>query len=51
MERLVSCTYYYLFYHLEEIGLLSPLNKNDLFCLHYDYLNVINHHLEELVNA
>ena len=47
----VSCTYYYLFYHLEEIGLLSPFNRNDLFCLHYNYLNVINHHLEELVNA
>ena len=47
----VSCTYYYLFYHLENIGLLNPLNENDLFCLHYVYMNVINHHLEEWVNA
>lgn len=42
----VSCTYYYLFYHLEQIGLLMRIT----FCLHYVYMNVINHHLEEWVN-
>jgi hypothetical protein len=43
----VSCTYYYLFNHLESEGLLNPLNEEDLFSLHYVYLNIINHHLEQ----
>lgn len=47
----VTCTYYYLFYHLENVGLLDPLNENDLFCLHYVYLNVINHHIQEWVDS
>lgn len=39
----VSCTYmyYYLFNHLESQGLLNPLNEDDLFSLHYVYLNII----------
>ena len=47
----VTCTYYYLFHHLEDIGMLNHLNENDVFCLHYVYMNVINHHIEEWVNA
>lgn len=43
----VSCTYYYLFNHLEQEGLLDPLHEVDLFCLHYVYLNIINYHLEQ----
>ena len=43
----VTCTYYYLFNHLECEGLLDALNEDDLFSLHCVYLNVINHHLEE----
>ncbi len=47
----VLCTYYYLFHHLEDSGILNPLIENDLFCLHYVYMNVINHHIEEWVNT
>lgn len=38
--------FYYLFYSLEERGLLSPSNEIDLFCLHYVFLPKINNHLE-----
>lgn len=47
----VSSTYYYLFNHMEDIGILNPLNEKDLFSLHYVYMNVINHHLQEWVLA
>ena len=43
----VSSTYYHLFWHLEQIGLLDPLDDIHLFCLHYVYVPVINHHLEQ----
>lgn len=42
----VTCTYHNLFSHLEEIGLLDPLNENHLFCIHYVYIPIINNHLE-----
>ena len=35
----------------EDIGMLNRLNENDGFCLHNVYKNVINHHIEEWVNA
>ncbi len=38
----VTKLYYELFYHLEECGLLDPLNDMHLFCLHYVYLPRIN---------
>jgi hypothetical protein len=47
----VTCTYYYLFHHLEDIRMLNPLDEIDLFVLHYVYLNVINHHIVEWVSA
>lgn len=47
----VTCTYYYLFRHLENSGLLNPLNEADLFSLHYVFSNVINHHLQEFASA
>ena len=31
----VSCTYYYLFNHLEDSGLLDILDEKDIFSLHY----------------
>ena len=40
----VTCTCYYLFHHLEDIGMLNYLSENDLFCSHYVDTNVINHH-------
>ena len=30
--------YYRLFYHLEELGLLDPLDEKHLFSLHYTFL-------------
>ncbi len=47
----VICTYYYLFNHLESDGLLDPLNETDLFSLHYVYLNIINHQLEQWADS
>lgn len=38
----VTKLYYRLFYHLEECGLLDPLNDLHLFCLHYVYQPRIN---------
>ena len=43
----VTCTYYHLFNHLESSNFLDPLNESDLFSLHYVYLNLINHHLQQ----
>ena len=37
--------FYNLFYHLEETGLLDPLDPVHLFCLHYVYLPLINQSL------
>ena len=39
-DMFTSCTsvFYYLFYTLEERGLLSPSNEIDLFCLHCVFL-------------
>ena len=47
----VSCTYYYMFYHLEDIGLLNPLVEEDLFSLHYVFLNIINQHLSRWMHS
>jgi uncharacterized protein (DUF3820 family) len=47
----VTCTYYFLFYHLEDIGVLNSLSEADLFCLHYVYIPVINHHLQEWMHC
>ena len=38
--------FYYLFYSLEDNGLLCPTDEIDLFSLHYVYLPRINAHLE-----
>lgn len=47
----VTSTYYYLFNHMEDIGILDPLDEKDLFSLHYVYMNIINNHLKEWVLA
>ena len=47
----VTCTYYHLFNHLEYEGLLDPLNEDDLFSLHYVYINIINNHLDQWVES
>ena len=42
--------FYRLFYHLEQTGILDPLNLH-LFVLHYVYVPVINRALNDYVNA
>lgn len=42
MHRCVIKTYYRLFYHLENIGLLDPIHEVHLFALHYIYTPRIN---------
>ena len=34
--------YYRLFYHMEQLGILDPMNEHHLFSLHYIYVPVIN---------
>ena len=48
-----GCTsvFYYLFYNLEEKGLLSPNNEIDLFSLHYVFMPRINNHLKVFSQA
>ena len=42
----VICTYYSLFYQLEDMSLLDPSNSIDLLCLHLVFIPQINYHLE-----
>ncbi|XP_068724965.1 uncharacterized protein [Montipora capricornis] len=42
----VLCLYQTLFYHLEEHGVLDPLNEVDLLALHTVFLPRINRHLD-----
>lgn len=52
-DMFTGCTsiFYYLFYNLEESGLLSPSDEIDLFSLHYAFLPRINNHLEIFCQA
>lgn len=34
--------YYRLFYHMEQLGILDPMNEHHLFSLHYIYVPAIN---------
>ena len=47
MHRCVTKLYYRLFYHLENAGVLDPVNEIHLFALHYIYLPRINVSLSE----
>ena len=48
-ELLSGCvaSFYYHFYALEDAGLLNPHNDLDIFTLHYVYLPLLNHQLEQ----
>ena len=46
LHRCVTQLFYRLFYHLEHLGLLDPLNEAHLYALQYVYLPRINHALE-----
>ena len=40
-----------LFFYMESISILDPVNELHLFCLHYVYLPRINNHLAQWVDA
>lgn len=40
-----------LFSYMESINILDPIDETHLYCLHYVYLQRINSHLSEWVNA
>jgi len=50
-HRCSTCVYYQLFNHLEEEGLLNPLEEDQLFALHYVYIPKINNSLATFRNA
>ena len=41
-------SFYYHFYELEQTDLLDPNSDKDIFALHYIYLPLLNHKLEQL---
>ena len=47
MHRCVTSLYYRLFYHLEHLGLLDPLNELHIYALHYVYVPRINKSLKQ----
>ena len=49
--RCVIGHYYELFYSLEEQQLLNPLNKTDMYCLHYIFIPRINKHLHDFIES
>ncbi len=51
VHRCVTQLYYRLFYHLEDRGLLDPLNDIHLYALHYVYLPRINDTLKGFVGG
>ena len=36
---------------MEDMGILIPINESDLWCLHFCFLDLINHKLNEWVAA
>lgn len=51
LHQSVTKLYYRLFYHLEDLRYLDPLNELHLFALHYVYLPRINRSIELFANA
>ena len=51
VHRCATQLYYRLFYHLEDRGLLDPLNDIHIFALHYVYLPRINETLRGFVEG
>ena len=49
MHSSVTLLYYRLFYYLEQLGLLDPLNDLHLWALHFVYLPRINQSLNEFI--
>ena len=38
-----------LFLSMEDVGILNPISESDLWCLHFCFLDLINHKLKEWV--
>ena len=36
---------------MEDMGILNPINESDLWCLHFCFLDIINHKLNDSVAA
>ena len=49
--RCICHNFYALFYDMEEIGMLSPTNEMQLFCLHYVFIPRLNKQLKEFANS
>lgn len=49
--RCVLSVYYQIFYYLEDINYLDPINEIDLFCLHFVYEKKINKSLRIFVDG
>ncbi len=47
----VLSVFYELFTMMEEVGMLDPLSEVDIWCLHFSFLQQINHCLQLLVNS
>ena len=52
-DLFVGCisVFYHLFNHMEDTGLLDPMNAVDLFCLHFVYKPYINYAIQLFVDA
>ncbi|VDH96884.1 Hypothetical predicted protein, partial [Mytilus galloprovincialis] len=47
----VLCYFYHMFYHMEDIGVLDPLNELYLMVLHYIFMYDINRDIDIWVDA
>lgn len=50
VNRIVISRFLNIFLYLETREVLQPLNEVHLFCLHFVYIDLINHALEEFTN-
>lgn len=50
VNRIVISRFLNIFLYLEAREVLQPLNEVHLFCLHFVYIDLINHALEEFTN-
>jgi len=50
-HRCVTKLFYRLFYHMERLDLLNPVNEVHIFALHYVYIPCVNKSLQEFKNG
>ena len=51
LHRCVTKLFYRLFYHMEQLDLLNPVNEVHIFALHYVYIPRVNKSLQEFKNG